>query len=105
MNLSHLDRTLADNLRPLVEIGAVMRVAPFVNTLPLGLHYFLAHGDDDVPSGDRIGLADWNRMADTDEQVSGVYVFYSTREVSELLMGAVDSGLYDSLPVTRYRQR
>ena len=109
MNASSLDRKLANALQPLVEIGAVVRVAPFVNTLPLGLHYFVAHGDKGPREG-QIALADWNRMiVDTDEQLTGVYVFYGTKQISDELISSTSSvefsGHYDSLPITRYRQR
>lgn len=105
MQTSKLDAKLQDVLRPLVEMGALMRVPPFVNTLSLGLHYTLAHPNAQAPD-DRVDLDDWNRFGKSSRHLDGVFIFYSTKDVADRLEALTsEPGIFSSVPVTRFRQR
>lgn len=100
-----LDKRLTEALDPLVRLDAVLRVAPFVNTLSLGFHYVLAHGDR-PPAPGRVGFMDWNGEADFREYLSGVFIFYGPKNVASKLKSLSGiPGFFDSLAVTHYQQR
>jgi hypothetical protein len=90
-----------------VDLKATVRLAPFSNAMPLGFHYYLAHGDEPVPN-ERIKLADFVGEKKSLEHLldKGVYVFYTSKDVAEQLKSSQDEGgSYDSVAVTRYRPR
>ena len=43
MHFSDFDIELAKCLKPLVDIGVIMQVAPYHNLLCVGYHYYVAH--------------------------------------------------------------
>jgi len=115
--LTSLDKELSGVLRPLVELGAVIRVSQFPNSLCLGFHYLLAHGDGGrlpkegvVPSG-RIDLADWNFPRETlqrdKKHFNGIYLLYQPKGLAKNLCSQqMDSqSFFSSVPVTRFRPR
>jgi hypothetical protein len=109
-----LDQELAGCISPLVSLNARLAVSPHVNTLCLAYHFRLALGDHWVVN-DQIKLMDWNidvssgqfLAALTGGNVTGFYVFYSTKDIAARLKQwrQPGGGYYNSLPVTRYRQR
>jgi hypothetical protein len=109
--ITPLDMNLASLLRPLVDIGMRLAVAPHVNTLCIAHHYRLAMTLEGCDDPSRIQLADWN-MNWTDPTVmrtmSGLHMHYSTKTVARELrrFQCPDlSAFFNSIPVTSYRPR
>lgn len=115
--ISSLDQELSRILKPLVAIGTVVRVSQFPNTLCLGFHYLLAHGDNGVypnkitiPSG-RIDLGDWNHPNETLQRdknhLTGIYLMYQTKSKADGLRNQQlpSQSFFDSIPTTRFRPR
>jgi hypothetical protein len=108
MHLSSLDEQLAEILRPLVQMKAILRVSAYVNTLPLGFHYVLAHETTSPPSDECVGLAEWNHVdrSDLEKYLDGVFIFYGPKNQADQFRSLIEvPGYFNSVPVTRFRQR
>src|ERR1041385_246364 len=109
MQLSRLDTELSEIVRPLMTMKPVIRVAPFVNTICIGVHCSIADEGltDPAPLGSRaVGLADWNHPERLREHLLGMFMFYSSSErAAKYRRMANAQGAFDSLAVTHFRQR
>ena len=106
-----LDNEFARLLQPIVRLNMHFAAAPFVNTLCLAYHYWLALESAAAGSHtNRIQLTDWNQRSvpRTIEDLAGFHMFYSTKTVADRLKlrpRGGRAGFYNSLPVTRFRQQ
>lgn len=111
MLLTDLDKTLCNILTNLVGLDFKIAIPPYPNNVGLGIHYYLAwRSQHPTKNNDIIKIQDWNSdcLDFIGSNIDKFVMFFTSKKQAEKILSKaaeVGSGIFCSLPITKFRPR